>query len=237
MSVDNPAAHQATAGIEPATPAGDLAAMRTHRIRDYLSAIPLIIGGLGLAIIMLIVPWGERNQIDYDSLAPIRDSMWLGIALDALGVAALGIGLALVVCRLVSTRGARVADIGAVLAVAGSICFALGMYFFGSLAWYATDTSVLDPAAGAAIMDAAINSPGHGMLLQPVGFLTSTLGTVLLCVALIRARALPLWLPIAVLAATAATLFAPNIVKDYVQAVQLALLAGVGVAALVARRS
>lgn len=215
---------------------GDASTRRTRQMRDHLSAIPLIVAGVVLAIIMLIVPWGERNQIDYDSLAPIRESMWIGIALDSLMIASLGVGLALVVCRLVATRGARLAEVGAVLSIAGAICFAMGMYFFGSLAWYATDTAVLDPVAGAAIMDAAISSPGHGMLLQPIGFLTHTLGIVVLCAALIRSRALPLWLPVAIIVVTILVMFAPNSVKDYVQALHMLLLAGVGVLFLRARR-
>ena len=236
MSVNETSAHQTHTQDAPASRGGDSGAARTRRVRDYLSAVPLIGGGLTIAVILLIVPWGERNQLDYASLAPIRDSMWLGIALDALMMAAVGVGLALVVCRAVGAKGARLAEVGAVLTAAGGICFAVGMYFFGSLAWYATDPALLDPAAGAAIMDAAVASPGHGMLLTPIGFLTSTLGLVLLCVALIRSRALPLWLPITILTMTVAVMFAPNVVKDYVQAVQMVLLAGIGVLFLRSRR-
>lgn len=208
-------------------------------VRRYLAAVPLIAGALLVAAMVLARPWGERNVLDYESLAPLRDGMWTGILLDAIGMTAIGVGLALVVAQLARRRGAVWAEIGGVLTAVGGVLFALGIYAFGSLVWYVTDTAVVSASDGAALLEHALVNPEHGVLLQTLGFLTFTLGTVLLCVALLRARTIGRAVPIIVLALTVLLFVLPsgaadNRAHDIVQAVQLVAIAVIGVRFLVA---
>lgn len=200
--------------------------------RRILIAAPLILGGLAVAVVLVMVPWGERNELSYEALAPLRDAAWAGIVVDALGIAAVGVCLALVVAQLVPGRGAVWANVGGVLTAAGGVLFAMGMYSFGSLAWYATDPAAISPSGGAALLDHAVANPQHGMLLQIVGFLAFTLGTLLLSVALLRAGTVTRWLPIGVIVLTVALFVAPGRVQDLAQAAQLLVLAGIGAAYL-----
>ena len=74
-------------------------------------------------------------------------------------------------------------------------------------------------------MDYTVDHPEHGMVVQMAGFLLFTIGTVLLGIALIRSRAVPLWLPIAFLVLVVAQ-FAPvpSRVLDFVQVGLMVLL-------------
>lgn len=202
------------------------------RTRRVLITAPLVLGGLAIAVVLVLVPWGERNELSYGALAPIRDAAWAGIAVDAVAMAAVGVCLGLVVSRLARGAGAGWANVGGVLTAAGGVLFALGMYSFGALAWYATETAAISPAEGAALLDYAVANPQHGMLLQVVGFLTFTLGTLALSVALLRAATVPKWLPIAVIVLTAALFVAPARLQDLAQAAQMLVFAGIGVAYL-----
>lgn len=203
--------------------------------RRVLCAAPLVLGAVVIAALLLVVPWGERNAIDYAAVSPIRDAFWIGILTDALAMVAVGIGLGLVVCRLVPGRGAGWAEAGAVLTGVGSVVFALGGFAYATLAWHTTDASVIEPAAGAALLERAIEQPQHSLLLQIVGFLTFTLGTVLVAVALLRSKAVPRWLPALILVTTVLVFVSPPRVKDLAQAVQMVALGAVGVLSLRAR--
>lgn len=202
------------------------------RVRRTLIAVPLIAGGIALATLQLIVPWGERNQLGYEALAPIRDAAWTGIVIDSIAMIALGLGLSLVVCRLAPAKGAVWATVGAVLTSAGCVLFGLGAFGFATLVWHATDPSLVAPAEGAALLEYAVASPQHAMVFQMAGFLAFTIGTLLLCVALLRAGTVTRWLPIAVIVLTVALFVVPPRVDDFVQAAQMLCFAGIGVAYL-----
>jgi hypothetical protein len=74
-------------------------------------------------------------------------------------------------------------------------------------------------------MDFAVDHPEHGMVVQMAGFLLFTLGSIALMIALVRARSVPLWLPIAFFVLVAAQ-FAPvpSRLLDFVQVALMALL-------------
>jgi hypothetical protein len=100
-------------------------------------------------------------------------------------------------------RGPTWANIGAVLTGLGGVTFCAGMVAFGSFAWYATNSDAMPADSGSALMTYVENSPGHLLGLQIVGFMVTTLGSVLRMVALLRARSVPRWLPIGYLVLTA----------------------------------
>lgn len=206
------------------------------RESSTIGVVPLALGAVTSATLLLLTPWGERNEIGYAAVAPIRDAFWAGILLDGLAMVAVTLGLAIVVHRLAGHAAAVLARSGAVLAVAGGVAFALGGFGYATLAWHVTDASVLDPAAGTAVLDSAIESPQHSLLVQIVGFLAMTLGVVLLSVALLRSGAIPRWLPIVVIVTSLVAFVVPPRIKDLVQVVQLLSLVAIALVSLRATR-
>lgn len=201
-----------------------------------IGAVSLVLGSVTSAALLLLTPWGERNEIGYAAVAPIRDAFWAGILLDGLAMVAVTLGLSLVVLRLVQRAGAVPARLGAVLAVAGGVTFALGGFGYATLAWHVTDPSILDPAAGTAVLQNAIENPQRSLVVQIVGFLTMTLGVVLLSVALLRSGVLPRWVPIVVLVTSVLAFVVPPRIKDLAQVVQMLAFVALGLLSLRATR-
>jgi hypothetical protein len=197
----------------------------TARTRAAIVSAILAIGAAAIAVLVLWQPWGERDHLSYADIEPHRDAAWLGTLVDGLAFAAVGVALGIAVCRLVpAARGAAVATVGAVLTGFGGVAFCAGIVSFGSLAWYATDPGAVPPDTGAALLTYVVDNPGHVMGAQMAGFLLYTLGSLLLMVALWRARAVPRWLPVAYLVLTVGVFAAGGVVLNVVQAVQTLLL-------------
>ena len=193
--------------------------------RTTLVASALAVSAAAVASVLLWHPWPTRDQFGYGDIAPVRDGMWTGIVIDALAFAVLGVALSLVVCMLAWSRGAVWATVGAVVTSLGGIAFAMGAFGFASLAWYATDTTAIPVEAGAEFLKYAVDNPQHGMVLQMAGFLLFTLGSIALFIALIRARTVPLWLPITFFVLVVAQFTpVPSRVLDFIQVALMALL-------------
>jgi hypothetical protein len=204
----------------------------TDRVRTGIVSAVLALGAVAIAVIVLWQPWGERDALSYADIAPHRDAAWIGTLIDGLAIAAVGVTLAIAVCRLVPARGAALATVGSVLTGFGGVAFFAGMFAFGSLSWYATSTDALPADTGSAFMTYVNDNPGHVMLPQMIGFLLYTLGSLLLMGALWRSRAVPRWLPIAFLVLTVGVFATGGVLLNVIQAVQTLLLVPVAVYAL-----
>ena len=192
--------------------------------RTTLVASGLALSAAAVAAVLIWHPWPGRDQFDYEDIAPIRDAMWGTIVLDAVAFAVVGITLSIVVCGLARSRGSVWASVGAVVTTLGGIGLAMGEFGFAALSWYATDTDAVSESAGSKLLDYSVDNPEHGMVVQMAGFLLFTLGTILLLVALIRSRAVPLWLPIASLVLIVAQFTpVPGRALDFVQVASMAL--------------
>jgi hypothetical protein len=197
------------------------------RARATIVAAALTLGALASATIVLWQPWGGRNEFAYDALAPRRDAAWLGSVIDGVGIAAIGVGLALAACLLVRRRGGTLATVGAVLSALGGVLFAAAIISAGTLVWYVTDTGALPAETGTAMMSYVEDNLGHVAALQVPGFLLYTLGALVLMVALWRARAVPVWLPVTYVVLTVGVFVLQGTVLNVVQAIQTLLLAAV----------
>ena len=193
--------------------------------RTALVASALAVSAAAVASVLLWHPWPIRDRFGYGDIAPIRDGMWTGIVIDATAFAVLGVALSLVVCMLARSRGAVWATVGAVVTSLGGIAFAMGAYGFASLAWYATDTTAIPVESGTEFLKYAVDNPQHGMVLQMAGFLLFTLGSIALFIALIRARTVPVWLPITFFVLVVAQFTpVPSRVLDLIQVALMAVL-------------
>lgn len=182
-------------------------------------------GALAVSAMLIWRPWPERNDLSYAGLASVRDSAWIGSVIDGLGLAAAAVALGLAACLLAPVRGAAWANVGAVVTGFGGLAFGAGTVSFAVLGWYATATEAIPADVGATLLGYVEDDFGRIGILVMGGFLLFTVGSLLLMVALWRARAVPRWLPIAFTLLTVA-LFAglPGRVLDVVQAVQVASL-------------
>ena len=187
-------------------------------------------------------PWGDRLDssadefLDYDQLLEVRDAAWAGMLVDGFAYAVIGVALGLGVLHLTRTRGRVAALVGAVLTTAGGILFAMGAGAFATFAWFATAPGLPD-GSGRALVDYANDHVGHVIGLDMAGFVTFTLGTLVLSAALIRARAVPVVGVIVFVLLTLAQFVMPagNDVLNYLQIATMVLL--VGFAVVVWRRA
>jgi hypothetical protein len=221
-----------TASPAVSVTAASTAPTGTGRARRAIVSAILAIGAVTVAVLVLWQPWGERDHLGYAEIAPHRDAAWLGGIADGLAFAAIGVALGLAVCLLAPVRGAVWANVGAVLTGIGGVAFCAGIASFGSFAWYATETSAIPAEAGSTLMTYAVDHPGHLLGLQMLGFALSTIGSLVLMVALWRTRSVPRWLPIAYLVLTVALFAVDGIVLNVVQAVQTLSLLVVAYAVL-----
>jgi hypothetical protein len=199
------------------------------RGRTLIVAATLVLAAGVVAIVLLFRPWPLRNSFLYQELAPVRDAIWTAILIDAVAFGAIGLSFSLGVCLLAPARGARLANLGAVVTTTGGLLFAMGAFAFAAFTWYVTDPTVLSVEDGTRVLGFAVASPEHLMLAQMVGFLLYTLGSLILAAALFRSGAVTRWLPIAIVGTTLAQFLVHDRVLDFVQVGAMALLVVVGV--------
>lgn len=187
------------------------------RGRTLIVAATLALAAGVVAIVLLFRPWPVRNSFLYQELAPVRDAIWTAILIDAVSFAAIGLSLSLCVCLLAPDRGARLANIGAIVTTLGGVLFAMGAFAFAALTWYVTDAAALPVAEGTRVLEYAVANPEHVLLPQMLGFLLYTLGTLILAVAMLRSGSVSRWLPIAIVGTTVAQFAVHDRALDFVQ--------------------
>lgn len=203
--------------------------------RSLLSGA-LALGSLTVAALLVVRPWGGRDEFGYDDVAPIRDAAWAGLVADGLALATVAVTLSIVVCSLAPRRGRFWASVGAALTTIGGIVFASGAAALATVLWYATDEDTVPVDVGTDLAKlVADGDASHATVLQMAGFLAFTLGTLALSVALLRAGTVPKLLPIALVVTTVAQFTpVPARVLDFVQVGAMGLL--VVLAVLFARK-
>ena len=159
-----------------------------------VAAALLVTGLLGTAGERTLTVWHPLLDADgrfpYDRLVEIRTTWWAmhffgGVAVVLLSVAVGACGV--VLCR---DRGRVWAAMTAVLLTLGGALFGAGLAAEGASMAYGAATGI----AGQQVVDHIFASPGWYLAGIGPGGALQALGTVTLCVALWRARAVPRWL-------------------------------------------
>jgi hypothetical protein len=141
---------------------------------------------------------GGGDTYSYADIAPVRE-LWWGLLGSLAVVAVVNVPLqALATMYLVRARGQVWATVGGCLMWVGIGLQATGGAGWASAYFYPTDPS-LDQSVGSAVIEAANNDQAHLFGFLVPGALLVVLGTVVQCVGLLRARALPVWVPICLL--------------------------------------
>jgi hypothetical protein len=161
------------------------------------------LGALAVVAVLVWRPWVDRNAFGYGDIAPHRNAIWAGSLIDGLGFALAAIGLGIAACWLAQGRGRGLAVPGALLTAAGGITFAMGSTAFAAAGWLATSDAIPEKA-GRALLH-TVGSEGSQLFVPAaVGFLVTTLGSLLIAAALLRARTIPTWIPVALIVLTLA---------------------------------
>jgi hypothetical protein len=96
----------------------------------------------------------------------------------------------------VPARGARWANVGGSLVWLGAAIYGVGIGGWATVYYFATDPAALSPGAAARLVD-HVNDDTARILAVPIGgALLVALGSMLLSVALWRARTVPRWVPV-----------------------------------------
>jgi hypothetical protein len=180
------------------------------RARSALIAIGLLVGSAG----SVGLGFWHRNYdpdkaIPYDDFSPIHESWWAWHMFGGLANTLMMVALAIAACVLAQRRGAVWANVGAATTLLGGLLFGAAVAAEGAAMGYAGDPDALPRQAGAALLRYINDHPE--MYVVPIipGLVLSTLGPILISVALWRARSVPSWIPIALFAGTVAGFFAP----------------------------
>lgn len=142
----------------------------------------------------------HRTDHRRDAAAPAHPPRTAAAGRTALGVA---------VCLLARSRGAAWALTGATTVVLGAAAFGAGIAGEGVSYAYATDPAAVPASAGGPLLAYMGEHPERYVVGILPGLALLTVGTILLSVALLRARAVPLPIPITLVAGTVFGLAVP----------------------------
>ncbi|CUR59154.1 conserved membrane hypothetical protein [metagenome] len=198
--------------------------------RVRVAAISLGASAATIIGLLATTPWGERldsgsdEVLNYDNLVAVHDAAWPGLVADGFAFAVIGLTVGLGVLHLVRDRGRIAALVGAVLTTVGGILFAMGATAFATLGWFASADGLAD-GTGQSLVDFANDNPVHLMGPNLAGFLLTTIGSVVLAVALIRSRAVPVYAVVAYLLLVLAQFSGmPGRAMDFLQIAMMLLL-------------
>jgi hypothetical protein len=164
--------------------------------RTRVAAAALAASTVTIAALLATTPWGDRldsssdEVLTYDTLLAVRDAAWSSMLVDSFAYAVIGLTLGLGVLHVVRAKGRTAALVGAVLTTAGGILFAMGGAAFATVVWFIT-AGGLPAGSGQSLTDYANDHVGHLMGVDMAGFVVTTVGTLVLALALIRSRAVP----------------------------------------------
>ena len=219
---------------------GSVPTSETDFGRIRLTAAALAASAATVVVLLATTPWGDRLDsgadtiLTYDKLLAVRDAAWPAMLLDSFAFAVIGLTLGLGVLHLARAQGRIAALLGAALTTTGGILFAMGATAFATFAWFITADG-LPRGAGQSLVDYANDHPGHLIGPNTAGFLLITIGALVLSVALIRARAVPVPALIAFIVLTLAQFAGlPGRTMDFIQIAMMMLV--IGFAAVIWRR-
>jgi len=149
----------------------------------------------GLAVSLWYPEPDAAGQFTYDGVAPVREFWWAWHLFAGANLVVGVTALALAGLRLVPSRGAVWATVGAGMMWLGAALYGVGLGGLGTAYLYAT-APVLDPASGTALVQHLGSDFArlYGPVLPGAGLVA--IGTVALSVALWRARSVPRWIPL-----------------------------------------
>jgi hypothetical protein len=154
------------------------------------------ISAFALSFVSFVKPIGKGDGLpDYASIASHRGYLWAFFVVAGVQLIVGACAAALAAWLLAPGRGARWATVGGSLVWLGAAIYAVGVGGWAAVYFYGTDPAALDPATAGRLID-HVNDDTARMFAVPIGgALLVALGSLLIAVALWRARTVPRWVP------------------------------------------
>jgi len=168
------------------------------------------VSAFALSVVSFAKPIGDGDTLPtYAAIEPVRGYVWAFFAIAAVQLVIGACAAALAGWILAPARGARWATVGGSFIWLGAAIYGVGVAGWAAIYFYATDTAVIDPAAAARLVARANDDTARMLAIPFGGALLVAIGSLLLAVALWRARTVPRWVPVAGAAGTVATILVP----------------------------
>jgi hypothetical protein len=149
------------------------------------------------------------GTFDYDVVAPMRETWWAFHFFGGVAVVMQSVSFVAAVCLLTRSRSVSWALAGATAYVLGAAAFGAGIAAEGVAFAYATDPAAISSPQGAQLLTFMGEQAGRYVVGILAGLVLVSLGTVALCIALLRTRAVPWIIPLVLLAGTVANVVLP----------------------------
>jgi hypothetical protein len=187
--------------------APSLTVPRAGRLGLLFAAIALTsVSALGLAVVSFAKPIGEGGAMpDYAALASNRGYVWTFFTVAGVQLVIGATAAALAAMLLARNRWGTV---GGSVVWLGSALYGVGIGGWAAAYYFGTDPA-LAPRTATALIDRVNDDTAHVLAVPIGGALLVGLGTLMLAVALWRARTVPRWVPIVGALAAVATIVLP----------------------------
>ena len=165
-----------------------------RRVRRWFALATLVGAPLaGVVWSFFVSPFsGMSNEVAFIAT---HNTQWMGGTLAGVLMSCLMIPAAITIARLVRPRAPIAADVGLVLFAFGAFCH--GAMLGYSLTEAAIARNVADRALATTIVTQLYEHRAFTLLLTP--FLTFYVGMLILTVAMLVRRIVPLWIPVAII--------------------------------------
>ncbi|MGZ5403291.1 MAG: hypothetical protein ACXWDL_01455 [Nocardioides sp.] len=184
-----------------------------------LASATAVVGGL-----LWPEPSGGGETYTYADIADQRE-LWWGLLTVLAICGILGTTLqAIAALYLVRHRGSTVVTVGATLLIIGIIVQGVGAAGWATAYFFPTDPA-LEPAAGHQGFEAVNDSIGYIFAVMITGAALAMLGQIAQAVGLIRARVVPVWIPIGLMTSVLTFLIPGNGVVGLITALPMAVSA------------
>jgi hypothetical protein len=168
-----------------------------NRYGAALLAIVLLLTSIGGIAVGLWYPDGaDGDRYPYTQIRPIRDAWWGWHVFAGVNVVLGVCASALAGWLLVKTRGAVLAIVGGSVMWLGAALYGVGLGALASVFYFGAEPAALDPASGTRLLEYVNDHSARLYAPAIAGAVLVALGTLILAVALWRARTVPRWVPV-----------------------------------------
>ena len=182
-----------TAASPPTTRAVTIELRRRDIQIGLLFAVAIITAVATMTVSLLFPEPGEGGFFSYASVEPDRAFVWGFLTLAGVNVVASVVCAALVGVLLTPLRGWQWTTAGFVMAIIGCALYAIGVGGWAMVYFFATDSTVLDPATASAFIE-SVNADAFHLFAAPFGgAILGTIATMLFAVGLWLSGNLPKW--------------------------------------------
>lgn len=184
--------------------------------RTTVVAVGLALSAVVAAANLLGRPIAAVDTEIYAELEAVRNAYWTFTLVGGMSTALAYILAGIATCMLVVRRGATLATAGAILLCIGGVLFSAGFFASGAVSWVTTGGTGSDPAFFAYYQEHSFRA----FAPQMIGFLLSTVGFILIGIALWRSQVVPRWFAAAIpVTAIVTILSGTGIIYDLLHAV------------------